>query len=94
MKTVYQCDFDGWYAGTADAHESPREPGVYMIPAGCVEDSPPSSDGLTPRWVGGEWVMQLKPVETVVSAQEKLAQFLAGNPDVVSLINGAQPTNV
>ena len=90
-KTVYQCDFAGWYACTTDAHESPLEPGVFHIPAGCVEAEPPAgpyADGLWPRWVGGVWVMQLIPVKVAdVSPVDKLAAFLAANPDVAALIN-------
>jgi hypothetical protein len=40
-KTVYQTNPQGLYVGPAEADESPLEPGVFMIPAGCVESPPP-----------------------------------------------------
>lgn len=41
MKKVYQTNAAGVYVGTTTADESPLEPGVYLIPAGCVETPPP-----------------------------------------------------
>lgn len=39
--TVYQLDAAGVYVGTTTADESPLEPGVYLIPGGCVQVAPP-----------------------------------------------------
>ena len=45
-KIVYQLDENGVFTGTTEADESPREPGVYLIPAGCIEvEPPPHVDG-------------------------------------------------
>jgi len=95
-KTVYQCDLDGWFIGPTVAHESPLEPGVFHIPAGCVEDAPPEAeDGLTQRWIAGLWAQQVKPAEPVRTPQQILAEFLSNHPEVAALVmNGAQPTNV
>lgn len=41
QKTVYQLDDNGIYIGETVADESPLEPGVFLIPAGCVMDPPP-----------------------------------------------------
>lgn len=95
MKTVYQTDDDGWLAGLSTAFESPLEPGVFHLPSGCTETAPPDAlPGQTPRLVAGEWVLQVRPAVSTPSPVELLASFLAANPDVAALINGAQPTNV
>lgn len=38
---VYQLNPDGYFLYQTEADESPREPGVYHIPAHCVLDAPP-----------------------------------------------------
>jgi hypothetical protein len=88
MKTVYQVNGMGFYVGETDADESPLEPGVFLIPAGCVETPPPEPPyGLWPRWNGSGWIMAnmpraLAPVDPV----EKLRAFLDNNPDVAELL--------
>lgn len=44
MKIVSQLDADGYFVGEAIAHESPLEPGVYLIPAGAVDRAPPKTE--------------------------------------------------
>lgn len=62
MKIVYQTTHDGRFAGEVVADESPLEPGVYLIPAGCVEVAPPeTSEGFFARWDDGEWSIEAKP---------------------------------
>lgn len=62
-KIVYQTGFDGVYVGQAVADESPLEPGVFLIPAGCVETPPPQIPaGMAARWVNGKWVLETIPV--------------------------------
>ncbi|PIO98575.1 hypothetical protein [Pleomorphomonas carboxyditropha] len=57
-KTVYQRDADGVYAGAACAYESPLEPGVFHIPAGCVEIEPPAVvAGKVAVWSGDAWML-------------------------------------
>ena len=88
--TVYQTNYSGLLVGATVADESPLEPGVFAIPAGCVETAPPSTwpDDQWPRWNGIKWELIQKPeVQQTVTPEEKLAEFLAHNPDVLSLIN-------
>jgi len=88
-KTVYQLDRAGHFVCETEADESPLEPGVFLIPAGCVETAPPSEwpEDQWPRWNGFKWELIQKPeVQQVVSPEEKLAEFLAQNPDVLKLI--------
>lgn len=61
-QTVYQCDADGWLVGPSRARESPEEPGVYLIPAGCVDVPPPALDeGARARWTGANWELVAPP---------------------------------
>lgn len=92
-KTVYQCDASGWYLGQTEAHESPLEPGVFHIPAGCVDVEPPDADAPARlRWVAGSWVQQVPQAAAEQSPVDLLAAFLAANPAVASLVNVTQPT--
>lgn len=55
-KTVYQTNSLGLYIGTATAEESPLEPGVFLIPGGCVDVAPPEApDGKIQQWDGKRW---------------------------------------
>ncbi len=57
-KTVYQSGADGIYLGLAQAHESPLEPGVFHLPAGCVEVAPPPPGvGGAAVWADGSWCL-------------------------------------
>lgn len=89
QKTVYQTNYSGLLIGETLADESPREPGIFLIPAGCVERAPPQSwpDHQWPRWNGFQWELIQKPqLPEAISAEAKLAEFLAQNPDVLQLI--------
>lgn len=90
QKTVYQTNYSGLFVGETIADESPLEPGVYPLPAGCVELAPPESwpEDKWPRWNGINWDLIQKPqVPQIATPEEKLAEFLSQNPDVLSLIN-------
>jgi hypothetical protein len=55
-KTVHQLDDEGFYVGSSGADESPLEPGVFLIPAGCVEpEPPPHVEGMRRRFEDGGW---------------------------------------
>lgn len=61
-KIVYQTGGDGVFVGATAADESPLEPGVWLIPAGCVEVPPPTIPaGNLARWVGDAWVLETVP---------------------------------
>lgn len=58
-KIVYQLDEAGGFVGETTADESPLEPGVYLIPAGCVEKAPPAPvEGKQRVFSGGKWRQQ------------------------------------
>jgi len=80
MKIVYQTDQTGAYLGETIAHESPLEPGVYLIPGGCVETAPPETkEGQVAVWDGVWTLVDLpepeKPKEP--TAKEIAAQKIA-----------------
>jgi hypothetical protein len=55
-KTVYQLDSNGIYLGEERSFESPLEPSVFLIPAGCIEVKPPEfSDKQYAKWNGKEY---------------------------------------
>lgn len=66
MKKVYQLTIDGYYAGEAFADESPEEPGVFHIPAYCIEVEPPKvEEGKILRFVNNEWMQEDLPSNEV-----------------------------
>lgn len=76
---VFQTDADGYFVGPNYADESPLEPGVWLIPGGCVTVEPPTFNFETERvrWVNNEWVIELIPVEPELSPElipEQLAE--------------------
>lgn len=89
-KTVYQYDLAGLFVGQTDADESPLEPGVFHIPARCVEVAPPDFSGdQWPRWNGAKWeLITVSPANDnqPASPVDKLRDFLNANPDVAALI--------
>lgn len=62
-RTVYLVDTAGLLAGTAQADESPQQPGTWLLPAGAIETPPPIDvpPGRWPRWIGGSWVLATAP---------------------------------
>ena len=53
-KTVYQTDHIGIFTGAVKADESPLEPGVFLIPGGCVEVAPPDIPEHKAAWWNGK----------------------------------------
>lgn len=59
---VYQLDYLGYYVGETVADESPLEPGVFLIPAGCITTPPPSiPEGRLAKWENGVWLLEAIP---------------------------------
>lgn len=89
-KTVYQYDLAGMYVGPTEADESPLEPGVWLIPARCVQMAPPAVTGdQWPRWNGAAWqIVTMKRPEAIEDTDPvaKLREFLNSNPDVAALL--------
>lgn len=84
MKQVCQLDAAGYFTGLVTADESPLEPGVYLIPGGCIEaDAPTIPEGQRAKW-NGAWVfedipqpepeVEPEPVE-LTYAQKRAAEY-------------------
>lgn len=89
-KTVFQLDNAGMLLGKTQADESPLEPGVFLLPARCVEAAPPEEwpDEKWPRWNGYSWDLVTRPQPMQEpDAAAKLRAFLAAHPDVAAMIN-------
>lgn len=53
---VYQTDVNSLLVSSVEADQSPLEPGVYLIPAGCIDVPPPDAiAGHVRRWTGAVW---------------------------------------
>lgn len=53
---VYQTDKDGYFVSATVAGEDPRNPGVFLVPKGCVLTPPPQvAVNEIAQWVGGAW---------------------------------------
>lgn len=66
QKIVFQTNHELVLIGTCLADESPLEPGVWMIPGGCVELEPPEiPPGKRARYSSGSWVIEPVPPEVV-----------------------------
>lgn len=89
-KIVYQYNQAGLFVCETVADESPREPGVFLMPGNSTETAPPEEwpDDKWPRFNGKSWDLIPKPkVPEPISPEQKLAEFLRSNPDVTALIN-------
>lgn len=64
QKIVSQLDSAGYLVGPVVADESPLEPGVYLVPGGCIDQAPPAvPQGMRARWILGAWQFEAVSVE-------------------------------
>jgi len=91
MKTVYQLDQNGTYIGETVAHESPLEPGVYLIPGGCVEAEPPETNKNQVAVWDGVWTLVNvpEPEEPKEPTAEELAaqKVAARKAEILGLLD-------
>ena len=60
---VYQTDINGVYVGNTVADQDPLDSTNWLIPAGCVETTPPTmTDSQLAKWNGTEWVLEDTPI--------------------------------
>lgn len=87
---AFQLNRAGLFVCEVEADESPLEPGVFLMPAGCTTTPPPGAwgDDKWPRWNGTAWELVTKPAAPAAADPvEKLKQFLDANPDVAAILN-------
>lgn len=71
-KQVAQMDSNGIFVGVAMADESPLEPGVFLLPGGCVDmEAPVVPNGKRARKDGAAWVLEDIPPAPGSSAREQ-----------------------
>jgi len=88
-KIVYLYNQAGLFVCESIADESPLEPGIFLLPGNSTEIQPPKewSDSQWPRFNGVDWEIIPKPkIPESISPEQKLAEFLQSNPDVLQLI--------
>ena len=68
MKTVCQLDASGYFIGLTVADESPKEPGVFLMPARTVDAAPPVDGFRRAKWGGSGWLYD-QPVEPSPAAE-------------------------
>ena len=95
---VYQTNDEGVFVGYTEADESPLEPGVWLIPRGCIIEQPPTfGPPNRARWdkVGNKWIIEPIPEPDpdeegenvpITDPIEKLKLFLQNHPDVADLL--------
>lgn len=88
-KIVYQYNQAGLFVCETIADESPLESGVFLMPGNSTEVQPPEEwpEDRWPRFNGKGWDLIPKPkLPEPISPEQKLAEFLQSNPDVLKLI--------
>lgn len=92
-KQVVQLDDNGYYNGQTSADRSPLEPGVWLIPAGCVDTTPPENmrQGYKYQYSPAGWIEvsehiaeRKPPRQSVEQARVWLAGELAKECDMIS----------
>lgn len=92
-KQVVQLDDNGYYSGQTYADRSPLEPGVWLIPAGCVDTAPPDDmrQGYKYQYSPAGWIEvsehvadRKPPRQSVEQARVWLAGELARECDMIS----------
>lgn len=77
-KLVYQLDQYGVFIEMAEALESPLEPGVFHVPAGCVDTNVPFPEGVTDQnyvfWKEGNWWVGQYPIDPNIPKAEDIAR--------------------
>lgn len=59
MKIVYHFDENGIYCGASEAHRSPLEDDVWLIPAMATDVMPPATGkNECPVWENGKWTLK------------------------------------
>lgn len=94
-KIVYQLNDQGYLVGETLAHQSPLEPGVFLLPGGCIENHPPAiPEGFRARWTNDEWVLEPIPAppepepipEVSLTSLQKAEAWIASSFSIFQLL--------
>ena len=95
-KKVCQLDDQGIYVGQADADLSPEEAenGIYLMPAGCVDVTPPEDKkGFVAKWTGDNWEYIANHIgKTVYSTKTKASLVIDKLGDIPDGYTTITPT--
>jgi hypothetical protein len=82
---LYHYNGEGKYIKTNDARESPKEPGVYLIPKNATKIKPPEEVLMGEKggyWIGNSWSSTPIPGDIEVEpTKEELRAYHLGNID-------------
>lgn len=105
MKVVSQLNSAGYFVAPAFADPSPLEPGVYLLPGGCVDVEPPTIPfGKIAKWDydKSNWEFIDNPANqipdkplvpmTVTMRQARLALLKAGKLSMVASVIDSLPS--
>lgn len=75
-KMVSQLNHEGYYVGQVTADESPLESGVFLMPGGSIDMSPPAliEEGKRYRIVEGRWAAEDIPNPSLAAPPESLTK--------------------
>ena len=95
-KKVCQLDEQGIYVGQTDADLSPEEAenGIYLMPAGCVDVTPPEEKkGFVAKWTGDNWEYIANHIgKTVYSTKTKASLVIDKVGDIPDGYTTITPT--
>lgn len=86
MKLICQLDSNGYFVETVTAEESPLEPGIWLIPGGCVDVAAPQiPSNHKAKLVNNSWIFEEIPSEPPEDYREQrrreypsMAEYLDG----------------
>ena len=88
VKYAYTFNTAGMFISRVLADKSPLEEDVYLLPANATLVEPPECpEGKIPRWNGSSWRIVTNRLMPEQTAEKKLEDFLALNPDVKELLS-------
>lgn len=81
---VVQLDVHNYFAGIVDCEESPLEPGVFLVPAGCIKSEKPEiPEGHRAKWNNG-WVIE----EITIHEPNWMENRIRNYPPITDYIDG------
>jgi hypothetical protein len=87
---VAQLDVENYFACMVDCEESPLEPGVFLVPAGCIEaEEPVVPEGHKAKWNNG-WVIEKITVRELEYWENRLGKYPSYTEYLDGIVKGDQ----